>query len=127
MKPAHVKSSRYTDSSKKIINNKDPKFEICDMVRISKYKNIFAKGYVPSWFEEVLVIKNAKSTVPWTYVFSDLNGEEIVGTFCKKELQKTNKKEFRVEQVIKRKRRKLYVKWKGFDNSWNIKKYSINE
>ena len=97
------------------------------MVRISKYKNIFAKGYVPSWFEEVLVIKNAKSTVPWTYVFSDLNGEEIVGTFCKKELQKTNKKEFRVEQVIKRKRRKLYVKWKGFDNSWNIKKYSINE
>ena len=51
--------------------------------------------------------------MPWTYVISDPKGEEIVGTFCEKELRKTNKKEFRVEKVIKRKSDKLYVKWKG--------------
>ena len=55
----------------------------------------------------------------WTYVISDLEGEEIVGTFYKKELQKTNTKEFRVEKVIKRKSDKLYVKFKGYNNSFN--------
>ena len=61
----------------------------------------------------------------WTYVISDLNGEEIVGTFYKKELQKTNQKEFRVEKVIKKRGGKLYAKWKGYDNpfnSWTDKK-----
>ena len=57
--------------------------------------------------------------MPWTYVISDLKGEEIVGTFYKKELQKTIQKEFRVEKVIKRKGNKLYVKWKGYDSSFN--------
>ena len=52
------------------------------------------------------------NTVPWTYVISDLNGKDIVGSFCEKELQKTNQKEFRIEKVIKRKGNKLYVKWK---------------
>ena len=80
MKPANVKSSTYIDSSKEI-NDEDPKFKIGDIVRISKYKNIFAKGYVPNWSEEVFVIKKVKNTVPWTYVISDLKGEEIVGTF----------------------------------------------
>ena len=55
----------------------------------------------------------------WAYVISDLNGEEIVGTFYEKELQKTNQTEFRVEIVIKKKDDKLYVKWKGYDNSFN--------
>ena len=54
-----------------------------------------------------------KNAVPWTYVISDLNGKEIVGNFYEKELQKTNQKEFRIEKVIKRKGKKLYVKWKG--------------
>ena len=57
------KTSTYIESSKKI-NNKDPKFKIGDIVRISKYKNIFAKGYVPNWSEEVFVIKKVKITVP---------------------------------------------------------------
>ena len=57
--------------------------------------------------------------MPWTYVISDLKGEEFVETFYKKELQKTNQKEFRVEKVIKRKGDKLYVKWKGYDSSFN--------
>ena len=97
MKPVGVKHSIYIDSSKEI-NDKDPKFKIDDIVRISKYKNMFAKGYVPNCSEEAFVIKKIKNTVPWTYAISDINREEIVGTFYEKELQKTNQKEFRVEK-----------------------------
>ena len=86
------------------------------ILRISKYKNIFAKGYTPNWFEETSVIKN---TGPWTYVIEDLNGKKIVGTFYKKEMQKTSKTEFRIEKVMKKKGDKLYVEWKGYDNSVN--------
>ena len=62
---------------------------------------------------KIFAIKKVKSTVPWTYVISDLKANEIVRTFYKKELRKTNQKEFRFEKVIKRKGDKLYVKWKG--------------
>ena len=67
------------------------------------------------------MIKKVKTTVPGTYVISDINGEETVGTFYEIELQKANQKEIRVEKLIKRKDDKLYVKWKGYDsffNSW---------
>ena len=57
--------------------------------------------------------------MPWTYAISDLNGEEIVGSFYEKELQKANQKEFRIEKVIERKGNKLYVKWKRYNNSFN--------
>ena len=60
MKPVDVKSSTYNDSSKEI-NNKDHKFRISDFVRISKCKNIFAKGYVPNWSEEVFVVEKVKN------------------------------------------------------------------
>ena len=63
--------------------------------------------------EETFIIKKIKNTVPWTYVISDLNGEEILGSFYEKELQKTNQEKFRIEKVIKRKGNKLYAKWKG--------------
>ena len=89
MKPVDVKSNTYIDSSKEI-NNKDPKFKIGDIVRISKYINIFGKGYTPNWSEEGFVMKKIKNTVPGTYVINDLNGEEIVGAFYENELQKTN-------------------------------------
>ena len=112
-----MKSSTCIDSSKRI-NHKDPKFKIGDAVRISKYKNIFVKSYVPNCSEEVFVIKKVKNTVPWTYVISDPKLKEIVGTFYEKELQKTNKKEFRVEKVIEKKGDKLYDKWKGYDSSF---------
>ena len=84
-------------------------------MRISKYKNIFAKSYTPNWSEEVSVIKEIKNAVPWTYVILDLNGQEIIGTFYEKELQKIDQQELRIEKVIKRKGDKLYVKWKGYD------------
>ena len=79
----------YFNSSKEI-NDKDPKFKIGDIVRISEYKNIFTKDYIPNWSEEVFVIKKFNNTVPWTYVISDLNGEEIVRMLYEKQLQKAN-------------------------------------
>ena len=87
MKPTDVKDNTYIDFGKEI-NDNDRKFKVGDHVRISKYKNIFAKGYIPNLSEEVYVIKKLKNTAPWTYVINDLNGVEITGTFYEKELQK---------------------------------------
>ena len=78
--------------------------------------------------EEGFVVSGIKNTVPWTYVVSDLNGEEITGSFYEKELQKTNQEEFRIEKVLKRKGDKLHVKWKGYDSRFNSeidKKYLL--
>ena len=91
MKPTGVKDNTYI-GFKKEINDKNPKFKVGDHVRISKYRNIFAKGYMPNWSEEIFVISKIKNTVPWTYVINDLNGKEIIGTFYENELQKTNQK-----------------------------------
>ena len=102
IKPADVKHNAYIDFGKEV-NNKDPKFQVNDCVRISKCKNVFPKGYTP-------------------------NGEEILGAFYQKDLQKTNAREFRIEKVIKRKVNKLQVKRKGYDNSfksWIDKKKKI--
>ena len=77
------------------------------------------EGMLPNWSEEIFLINQIKSTVPWTYIISDLNGEAIISSFYEKELQKTNQKEFRIEKVIKRNGNKLYVKWKGYNNSFN--------
>ena len=94
-------------------------FKVADNVRISRYRNIFAKGYTPNWSEEVFMINKIKNTVPWTYGISDLNAEKITRSFYEKELQKTSQKEFRIEKALKRKGDKLYIKWKGYDNSFN--------
>ena len=96
MKPIDVKGNTYINIDKKV-NDNDPKFKVGDHVRISKYKNIFAKGYTPNSSEEVFVIKKIKNTVPRTYVINDLNGEEIIGIFYEKELQKIDQQEFRIE------------------------------
>ena len=118
MKPIDVTGDSYAEYNEDF-NKKDPKFKVDDHVRISKYENIFAKGHVPNWSEEVFVSK-IKNTASWTYVVSDLNGEEITGSFYEKELQKTGQEEFRIEKVLKRKGDKLYVKgWKEYDNRFN--------
>ena len=78
--------------------------------------------------EEVFVVSKIKNTVPWTYIVSDLNSEEITESFYEKQLQKTSQEKLRIEAVLKRKGDKLYVKWKGYDshfNSWIDKKYLI--
>ena len=87
MKPINMKDNTYINFEKEV-NNKDPKFKVIDYVRISKYKNIFAKGHMPNLSEEVFIFSKIKNTVPWTYVTNDLSGEEITGTFYEKELQK---------------------------------------
>ena len=118
MKPVDVKDNTYIDFETEV-NGKDPKLKVGDHVRISKYKNIFAKRYMRNLSEEVFIISKIKNAVRWTYVINDLNGEEIIGRFYEKELQKTNQKEFRIVKVLKKKGDKLYVKWKGYDNSFN--------
>ena len=125
MKPIDVKDNTYIDLGKEV-NDNDPKFKVGDHVRISKYKNIFAKDYTPNWSEEVFVIKKVKNTVPWTYVISDLNGEEFTGIFYEKELQITNQEEFRIEKIVERKGDKIYVKWYNSFNSWIDKKYLVS-
>ena len=65
------------------------------------------------------MIKKVKNTVPYTYIINDLNGEQIIGILYEKEFQKTNQEEFRIGKVIKKKGKKLYAKWKGYDNSFN--------
>ena len=91
MKPVDVEDNTYIDFEKEV-NDKDPKFKVSDHVRISKYKNIFAKRYTPNWSKDVFVVSKIKNTSPWTYVINDRNGEEIIGTFYEKELQQTNQK-----------------------------------
>ena len=113
MKPIDVKDNTYINIGKEV-NENDPKFKVGDHARISQYKNIFT-----NWSDEVFVIKEIKITVPWTYVINDLNGEEIIGTFYEKELQKIDQQEFRIEKVIKKKGDKLYVKSEGYDTSFN--------
>ena len=83
MKPVDVKSNTYIDSSKEI-NNKDPKIKVDENVKISKYKNIFVKGYTRNWSVESSLIKKVKNTVLRTYIINDLNGEEIAATFNEK-------------------------------------------
>ena len=90
MKPVDVKLISYIDSSKET-NDKNPKCKICDNIRISKYKNIFANVYTPNW-SEVFVVKKVKNSIPRTFIISDLNGEQFVGAFYENEMQKTSQK-----------------------------------
>ena len=83
VKPVDIKPSTYIDSSKEI-NDKDPKFKISDIVRISKYKNIFAKGYVPSWSEVVFVIKKLKTLFPGHMLLVILKAKKLLTHFTKK-------------------------------------------
>ena len=122
----------------RLLIKKDPKYKVGDHVRISKYKNVFAKGYAPNWSEEVFVAIEIKNTVPWTGVINDLNGEQITGSFFLwKIIAKKYSRKIRIEKVLKRKDDKLYIKWKGYDNrlnslvdkkdlEWNVMKCNLN-
>ena len=88
MKPIDV-----GDNNKRVYvdehNEKGSRFKVGDRVRISKFKNIFAKGYTPNWSKEIFIVDKINDTVPYTYNPKDLNNEEVVGSFCDRELQKT--------------------------------------
>ena len=88
MKPIDVK-----DNNKRVYidehNEKDSRFKVGDRVRISKFKNIFAKGYTPNWSKEIFIVDKINDTVPYTYNIKGVNHEEIIGSFYDRELQKT--------------------------------------
>ena len=87
MKPKDVKNNKrvYIDEH----NEKDSRFKVGDRARISKFKNIFAKGYTPNFSQEIFIVNKINDTVPYTYNLKDLNDEEIIGSFYDRELQKT--------------------------------------
>ena len=87
MKPIDVGDNKrvYIDEQ----NEKDSRFKVGDRVRISKFKNIFAKAYTPDWSKEIIIVDKINDTVPYTYNIKDLNDEEIIGSFHDRELQKT--------------------------------------
>ena len=115
MKPIDATSDSYAEYNEDS-NLTKSKLKVGDHIRISKHKNIFARGYTQNWSEEVFVVSKIKDTVPWTNVISDLNGEKIAESFYGKELRKTSQEKFRLEKALKRKVDKLYDKWKGYNN-----------
>lgn len=103
-----------------ITNTHKPKFQIGDPVRLSKYKNLFDKGYTPNWTTEIFKIRKIVYTVPITYLIESLSGEEILGTVYAEELQLAKHSDlYLVERIIRKRRDKCYVKWLGFDSSHN--------
>lgn len=98
------------------------KFKVGDYVRISKYKNVFDKGYLPNWTTEIFTVKKVQYTDPMTYLLADWEGNDIKGGFYAEELQLAKYPDvYLVEKILRRKNNKVYVKWLGFDkrfNSW---------
>ena len=118
MKPIDVTSDSFAeyneDSNKKILNLK-----LVIMLEFLSTKLFLLNDMLLICQKKSLLLIKLRMLFFWSYVINDLNGEEIKGSFYEKELQKTNQHEFRIEKVIKRKGDKLYVKWKGYDNSFN--------
>lgn len=120
MKPAMVKPSTKLTVYDNIKISGKPKFSVGDIVRISKYKSIFQKGYFPNWSTELFKVRKVKLTNPVTYLLDDMRGQPILGSFYNEELQKTRYSDiYLVEKVLRRKQNKVYVKWLGLDKSHN--------
>lgn len=102
------------------ISNQNLKFNTDDTVRISTQKGTFEKGYLPNWSSELFKITKINKTSPPTYELHDYTGKPIAGCFYSEEISKTNyPNHFLIEKIIRRKRKKVFVKWVGFDNSHN--------
>ena len=101
------------------VPSQKPKYSVGDRVRIMKKKKTFEKGYTPRWTEEVFEIDEIQYTDPPTYQLKDLNGEKITGSFYEPELQKTRQETFRIEKVLKKRGNKMFVKWLGYQDSFN--------
>ena len=103
MKHVGVKSNKYIDFNKEI-RNKHPKFKIGDIVRISKYKNKFAKGYTRNWSEDIFVIRKIKNTVWWHILLMILMEKKLLEVFTKNNRKKKNKKRLQLKKNNARKR-----------------------
>lgn len=102
------------------INDEKPKFSVNDNVRISKFKHVFEKGYIPNWTNEIFTITNVNPTIPQTYQLKDYRNNPIQGSFYQEELAKVKHPDiFLIEKVLRKKGDKIYVKWLGFDDSHN--------
>ncbi|XP_043468588.1 uncharacterized protein LOC122502541 [Leptopilina heterotoma] len=99
---------------------KRSKFKVGDRVRVSKFKNIFEKGYTPNWTTEVFTVDKVKSTKPVTYKLKDYQNQPIEDGFYEEELLKVQYPDvYLVEKVLKTRGNDVYVKWLGFDSSHN--------
>jgi len=124
MRPKDVNKSNEQDILKsvyahlKIVGSQ--KFKVGDIVRISKAKHVFQKGYTPNWTTELFKISKVKITNPTTYLLEDMQGHPISGGFYEAELQQTKQSDvFLIERILRKKGSKMYVKWLGFDNAHN--------
>lgn len=105
---------KYSSADRKV------QFKVGDKVRISKYKKVFDKGYLPNWTNEIFTVKEVLTTVPPTYHLMDYRNNVLQGSFYGKELLKSKHGDvYLVEKVLKRKGNKALVKWLGFDGSHN--------
>lgn len=96
------------------------KFKIGDYVRVSIYKKIFDKGYLPNWTTEIFQIYKVQRTEPITYLISDYQDNKILGSFYEQELQHVRHHDlYLVEKILKKKNDMVSVKWLGFDSSHN--------
>jgi hypothetical protein len=102
------------------------KYDVGDRVRITKYKHVFQKGYLPNWTHEVFEICERYPTYPVTYGLRDLTGESIKGKFYEQEIQRVEKRDddlFEIEKILKTRKRgsrvEYYVKWEGYPEKFN--------
>lgn len=124
MKPVDVTNKNEKHLLNTVYNNikisGKAKLKIGDYVRISKHKNIFAKGYEPNWTTEVFIIEKRQHTNPVTYKIKDLDNQPIKGGFYEHELQEAKfSNVYLVEKVLRIKGNQAYVKWLGFDKKFN--------
>src|SRR6266536_3100130 len=107
-----------------VVPRRKPQFKVGDRVRISRIKGTFEKGYLPNWSEELFTIDKVQKTIPVTYVIKDTLGEVVKGSFYNEELQKSNQEVYRVEKVIRKKKKidgieHALVKWVGYSEKFN--------
>ena len=125
MRPVDVTKNNEQTLLKKVYRKPEKnkfkhKYEIGDKVRISKYKHIFEKGYTPNWTTEIFTITAIKDTRPFTYRLQDYRKQPIRGGFYEEELLKVEHPDaYLVEKVLRKRGKKVYVKWLGFDNEHN--------
>ena len=117
----HVHDNRREDNDIEV----KPTFKIGDRVRILKKKKTFEKAFTPNWTEELFIVKGARLTKPVTYNIKDHKGETIKGSFCRQELQKASQEMYRINKVLRKRKRnddgtkEAFVKWKGYSNDFN--------
>lgn len=130
MKPVDVNVDNQWEIRSKLqqlpTNVPEPKFQLNDHVRISKFKTIFEKGYTPNWTTEVFTIRKVQRTIPPTYLLKDYRGQNIAGSFYEFELLKSKIPDvYLIEKILKKSKDKVLIKWLGFSdehNSWESRK-----